>query len=96
MSRQAAKQRAASCAGANTSEKTLYWFHTVFLKPSTLVMDQWPVMMTLICHQHNTGRLSTIARVNVVLNRTIVDSDRRFDNLSGSHLQRQSELYHVR
>ena len=37
-----------------------------------------------------------IARVNVVLNRTIVvDSDGRFDNLSVSHLQSQSELYHV-
>ena len=35
-------------------------------------------------------------RVNVVLNRTVaVDSYWRFDNLCGSHLQRQSELYHV-
>ena len=34
--------------------------------------------------------------VNVVLNRTVVvDSDWRFDNLCGSHLQNQSELYHV-
>ena len=39
-------------------------------------------------------RLSLIVRVNVVLNRT-VDSDWRFDNLCGSHLQSQSELYHV-
>ena len=37
-----------------------------------------------------------IVRVNVVLNRTVVvDSDRRFDNLCGRHLQSQSELYHV-
>ena len=37
-----------------------------------------------------------IFRVNVVLNRTVfVDSDWRFDNLCGSHLQSQSELYHV-
>ena len=37
-----------------------------------------------------------IAWVNVVLNRTIVvDSDGRFDNLCVSHLQSQSELYHV-
>ena len=37
-----------------------------------------------------------IARVNVVLNRTIVvDSDGRFDNLCSSHLHSQSELYHV-
>ena len=35
-------------------------------------------------------------RVNVVLNRTVVvDSDLCFDNLYGSHLQSQSELYHV-
>ena len=41
-------------------------------------------------------RLSLIVRVNVVLNRTVVvDSDRRFDNLCGSHPQSQSELYHV-
>ena len=41
-------------------------------------------------------RLSLIVRVNVVLNRTVVvDSDWRFDNLCGSHLQSQSELYYV-
>ena len=41
-------------------------------------------------------RLSLIVRVNVVLNRTVVvDSDWRFDNLCGSHLQSQSELCHV-
>ena len=43
-----------------------------------------------------------IARVNEVLNRTVVvvvvvvvDSNRGFDNLCGSHLHSQSELYHV-
>ena len=42
------------------------------------------------------SRLCLIVRVNVVLNRTVVvDSDWRFDNLCGSHLQSQSELYHV-
>ena len=41
-------------------------------------------------------RLSLIVRVNVVLNRTaVVDSDWHFDNLCGSHLQSQSELYHL-
>ena len=41
-------------------------------------------------------RLSLIVWVNIVLNRTVVvDSDGRFDNLCGSHLQSQSELYHV-
>ena len=38
--------------------------------------------------------LSLIVGVNVVLNRTVVaDSDWRFDNLCGSHLQSQSELF---
>ena len=37
-----------------------------------------------------------IVRVNEVLNRTVVvNSDRGFDKLCGSHLQSQSELYHV-
>ena len=36
-----------------------------------------------------------IVRVHVVLNRTVIDSDWRFDNLCGSHLQSQSELYQV-
>jgi len=45
---------------------------------------------------HFKSRLSLIVQVNVVLNRTVVvDSDWRFDNLCGSHLQSQSELYHV-
>ena len=45
---------------------------------------------------HFKSRLSLIVRMNVVLNRTVVDSDcTRFDNLCGSHLQSQSELYHV-
>ena len=42
------------------------------------------------------SRLSLIVRVNVALNWTVVvDSDWRFDNLCSSHLQSQSELYHV-
>ena len=45
---------------------------------------------------HFKSRLSLIVLVNVVLNRTVVvDSDLRFDNPCGSHLQSQSELYHV-
>ena len=37
-----------------------------------------------------------IVRVISVLNRTVVvDGNWRFDNLCGSHLQSQSELYHV-
>ena len=60
-------------------------------------------MASLRCHGDSDfnktqikSRLSLIVRVNAVLNRTIVvDSDWRFDNLCGSHLQSQSELYHV-
>ena len=45
---------------------------------------------------HFKSRFSLIVRVNAVLNRNVVfDNDWRFDNLCGSHLQRQSELYHV-
>ena len=37
-----------------------------------------------------------IVQVDVALNRTVVDSDRNFDNLSGvSHFQSPSEFYHV-
>ena len=44
----------------------------------------------------NKSRLSLIVRENVVLNRpVVVDSDRRFNNLCGSHLQSQNELHHV-
>ena len=42
------------------------------------------------------SRLSMVVQVKVVLNRNVaVDSDSRFDNLCGSHLQSRSELYHV-
>ena len=45
---------------------------------------------------HLLTRFSMIVRVNVVLYRTVVvDSDWRFNKLSCSHLQSQSELYHT-
>ena len=45
---------------------------------------------------HFKSRSSLIIRVNIAPNRTVVvDSDWCFDNLCGSHLQSQSELYHV-
>ena len=53
------------------------------------------VNSTLFCERfeprsHFKSRLSLIIRVNIVLNRTVfVDSDWRFDNLSGSLLQSQ-------
>ena len=52
-------------------------------------------LMVLLDNYFKSG-LSLIVRVNVVLNRTVVvDSDWLFDNLCGSHLQSQSELYHI-
>ena len=36
-----------------------------------------------------------VVQVSVVLNRTVVVSDLQLDNLWDSHLQSQSELYHV-
>ena len=41
---------------------------------------------------HFISRLSKIVRVNAVMNRTVVDSDWRFHNLSGSHLQKTLKL----
>ena len=42
---------------------------------------------------HFKSRLSLIVQVNVVLNRTVVvDSDCRFDNLCGSHLQKTMKM----
>ena len=40
---------------------------------------------------HFISRLSLIVRVNVFLNRTVVDSDWLFNNLCGSYLQSQSQ-----
>ena len=36
-----------------------------------------------------------IARVNILQNRSVVHSDSHFNNLHSSHLQGQSELYHI-
>ena len=60
-------------------------------KRSVIMLDSFAQLF-----QHFKSRLSLIVRVNVVLNRTVVvDNYRHFNNLCGSHLQSQSELYHV-
>ena len=41
---------------------------------------------------HFISRLSKIVRVNAVMNRTVVDSDWLFHNLSGSHRQKTLKL----
>ena len=71
--------------------------HVSLSSTSRLYLISW---LTVLCERfeprsHFISRLSVIVRVNVVLNRTVFDSDPRFDNLCGSHLQGQSELYHV-
>ena len=58
----------------------------------TLEINVIYVSKTFLVSRNNIdkvkSRLSLIVRVNIVLNRTVVvDSDRRFDNLCGSHLQ---------
>ena len=75
-------------------------FHTsfCFFRTSKLVAVSF---YCLLCERfeprsHFISRFSVIVRVNVVLKSTIVvDSDWHFDNLCGSHLQSQSELYHI-
>ena len=66
--------------------------HSVFL----IEIGLWKVCERFEPRSHFKSRLSLIAWVNVVLNRTVVvHSDWSFNNLCGSHLQSQSELYHV-
>ena len=56
----------------------------------------WILYVTMLLIIVIKSRLSLIVRVNLVLNRTVVvDSDWRFDNLCGSYLQSQSEVYHI-
>ena len=43
----------------------------------------------LFCFKNN---INFVIRVNVVLNKTIVDSDRRFDNLCDGHLESRSDI----
>ena len=45
--------------------------------------------------KHFISTWNVIVWVSVLQKRIVVDSDRHFDNLWGSHLQNQSELYHV-
>ena len=45
--------------------------------------------------RHFISTWNVIVQVSVLPKRIVVDSDRHFDNLWGSHLQNQSELYHI-
>ena len=73
-------------------------FHTsfCFFGTSKLVARQFLICEGFEPRSHFISRFSVIVRVNVVLKSTIVvDSDWHVDNLCGSHLQSQSELYHI-
>ena len=60
-----------------------------------LQMTNWRNCERFEPRSHFKSGLSLIVWVNVVLNRTVVDSDWHFHNLCGSHLQCKSELFHV-
>ena len=71
------------------------WNESLYFMSSVIVSNEFSSVETITKRMFKS-RLSLIVRVNVVLNRTVVvDSDWRFDNLCGSHVQSQSELYHV-
>ena len=80
-----------------TQFSDIFWVSQPCLSSFPQLDKIWAVSrMADNCYNYFISRLSVIVWVNVILNRTVVvDSDWRFDNLSGSHLQSQSELYHV-
>ena len=65
-----------------TSMQLRYLLHT-----AVKVLNPWVIP--------KVGWVWSSGRLNVVLNRTVVDRDWRFDDLCGSHFQSQIELYHV-
>ena len=67
--------------------------HVRWCQMSHFVLAQLTIPRQILCEprRHFISRLVYI----IVLNRTDVDSDWRFDNLCGGHLQSQIELYHV-
>ena len=78
----------------------LYWFlfpqtKNIFENYKTASFYHYYCCERFEPRSHFKSRLSLIVRVNVVLNRIVVESDWRFENLCSSHLQSQSELYHV-
>ena len=65
---------------------TPFFTRSLTLVPRSLLLNRTETLAT---------QASMIVLVIVVLNKTVVDSDWRSDNLCGSHLQSQSELNHV-
>ena len=67
------------------------WVTEAFTNMPGRRVENFNFISSLTYKQINS-RVSLIVRVNVVLYRTVViDSDWRFDNLYGSHLQSQSQ-----
>ena len=59
-------------------------------------MKKQIIKTTKILHQvKDISRWNMIVWVSVVLKRTVVDCDWHFDYLCGSHLESQSDLYHM-
>ena len=89
----------------NTPTFTIFWSLIVWMEDRWLWLAccrkvRWFFLMDISDSTTvfiRTWRLSMIvqANINVVLKRTDVDSDWRFNNLCRSHRQSQSELYHV-
>ena len=79
------------CAWMETSA----WVCSLLREPVIMNSVLATFRLSLLALIHVKSRLSLIVRVNVDLNRTVVDSDWCFDNLCGSHLRGPCELYHV-
>ena len=68
---------------------------TVTLMMMIRITQPTEVVFTVFLTANFISRLNMIVRVKVALNGMVVDSDWCFNSLCGSHLQSQSELYHV-
>ena len=74
--------------------KHIIWFKSLNLSFTFMANQHLYSCERFEPRSHFVSRLSMIVWVNVVLNRTvIVDRDWHFDNLCGSHLHSQSDLY---
>ena len=85
-----------ACRSSTTSNFLVLCLCTRFPPGYFVLMINTPDMLIIDHVLMNKNMYDWIVRLNLVLNRTVVDSDGRFDNLCGSHLRRQSELYHFR
>ena len=76
------------------SDGRLIYFHAKYLRDR---IDTFVIIFIINSFKLNFGQQdcslsSVITRVSVVLKGTVGNSDRRFDNLTGNHLQSQSDI----